>query len=99
MPKRVAFTLGPKKRKFTSIQEAADFFGVPYMTMYMRLRNGWTPVKAAKAKVRGYRKDGTEAPVVTETVVPEVQVETQPVTVDLPATEPVQEECRLYIAP
>lgn len=52
----VTVDLGNKKRKFKSIREAAEVSGVPYMTLYMRLRFGNKPLTAIKKPVRKYRK-------------------------------------------
>ena len=52
----VTVTLGNKKRTFKSIKEAAEASGVPYMTLYMRLRFGVKPVTAMKRPVRKYNK-------------------------------------------
>lgn len=48
--------LGNKKRKYKSIREAANASGVPYMTLYMRLRFGNKPATAIKKPVRKYVK-------------------------------------------
>ena len=50
----VTVDLGNKKRKFRSIKAAADAMGVPYMTLYMRLRFGVKPATAVKRPVRKY---------------------------------------------
>ena len=50
----VTFSTGSKKKVYRSLTEAAKATGIPYMTLYMRLRHGWKPSKAAKAKVRKY---------------------------------------------
>lgn len=42
--------------KFNSIAQMAEKAGVSYMTMYLRLRNGWTPSEAYHTKVRKYVK-------------------------------------------
>lgn len=52
----VTFSLGTKKRTFKSIKEAAKATGVPYMTLYMRLRMGTKPATAVKRPVRKYTK-------------------------------------------
>lgn len=49
-------SLGPKKKAFKSIRLAAQAAGVPYMTMYMRLRMGMKPATAASKPVRKYQK-------------------------------------------
>lgn len=41
---------------YKSLAHAAKANNVPYMTMYMRLREGWTPAQAVVRKVRPYRK-------------------------------------------
>lgn len=48
--------LGNKKKTFHSIKEAAIASGIPYMTLYMRLRAGQPVAKAIKTPVRAYRK-------------------------------------------
>lgn len=52
----VKLSMGTKKRTFKSVKEASDVTGIPYMTLYMRLRAGMKPVTAANRKVRAYRK-------------------------------------------
>ena len=52
----VTVDLGNKKRKFRSIKEAAEVTGVPYMTLYMRLRFGVKPRTAVTKPVRKYTK-------------------------------------------
>ena len=54
-------SLGTKKKVYKSIRLAAEAAGVPYMTFYMRLRNGtgglkWNASKAFTKKVRTYKK-------------------------------------------
>jgi len=56
----VTLSLGTKKRTFKSIREAADFYGLPYMTIYMRLRMGLKPATAVKKPVRKYVKKSNE---------------------------------------
>ena len=56
----VTFSTGSKKKVYRSLREAAKATGIPYMTLYMRLRHGWKPSKAAKAKVRPYRSWGSK---------------------------------------
>lgn len=53
----VIVDLGNKKRKFKSIREAAEVTGVPYMTLYMRLRFGVKPATAVRKPVRKYTKN------------------------------------------
>lgn len=48
----VMVDLGNKKRKFRSVKEAAAATGIPYMTLYMRLRFGVKPATAVKKPVR-----------------------------------------------
>lgn len=45
-----------KTRSYKSIKEAAKAADVPYMTFYMRIRNGWKGGKAFKKPVRVYNK-------------------------------------------
>lgn len=52
----VTVSLGNKKRTFKSIKQAADETGIPYMTLYMRLRFGVKPATAISRKVRKYTK-------------------------------------------
>lgn len=52
----VMVSLGSKKRTFKSIREASEVSGIPYMTLYMRLRFGVKPMTAIKRSVRKYRK-------------------------------------------
>lgn len=52
----VTVSLGNKKRTFKSIKEASEVTGVPYMTLYMRLRFGVKPATAVRKPVRPYRK-------------------------------------------
>lgn len=52
----VTVDLGNKKRKFKSVREAANVMGIPYMTLYMRLRFGVKPATAIKKPVRKYTK-------------------------------------------
>lgn len=52
----VTLSLGNKKKQFRSIKEAAEVTGVPYMTLYMRLRFGVKPVTAISKPVRKYTK-------------------------------------------
>lgn len=52
-------SLGTKKRTFKSIRQMAEETGVPYMTLYMRLRFGVKPATAVKKPVRKYTKNKT----------------------------------------
>lgn len=52
----VTVSLGNKKRTFRSIREAAAACGMPYITLYMRLRFGVKPATAVRKPVRPYRK-------------------------------------------
>ncbi len=52
----VTLSLGTKKRTFKSIREASEVTGVPYMTLYMRLRMGLKPITAVRKPVRKYVK-------------------------------------------
>lgn len=49
-------TLGKKKKSFSSIKEAAQAAGMPYITYYQRLRAGMTPKAAMKKPVRAYTR-------------------------------------------
>lgn len=52
----VIVKLGNKKRTYKSIKLAAEAAGMPYMTLYMRLRAGDKPAIAVSKKVRVYTK-------------------------------------------
>lgn len=52
----VTIKLGNKKKSFKSIRLAAEAAGMPYITLYMRLRAGMTPSQAIKTPVREYNK-------------------------------------------
>lgn len=43
---------------YKSIAHAADANKVPYMTMYLRIRRGWSAAQSANRKVRPYVKQG-----------------------------------------
>lgn len=43
---------------YKSMTVAAEKTGIPYMTLYMRVRRGWTAGQAANRKVRSYVKQG-----------------------------------------
>ena len=47
---------GTKKKVYKSIRLAAEAAGVPYITLYMRLRMGMSINKAMKTPVRKYTK-------------------------------------------
>lgn len=49
-------SMGSKKKIFKSIKLAAKAAGIPYMTLYMRLRAGDKPATAVKKPVRAYNK-------------------------------------------
>lgn len=49
-------SMGTKKKQYASIKMMAVETGVPYMTLYMRLRFGVKPAQAAKKPVRKYAK-------------------------------------------
>lgn len=49
-------SLGTKKKAYKSIRLAAEAAGVPYITLYMRLRMGMSVNKAMKTPVRKYTK-------------------------------------------
>lgn len=52
----VTLSLGNKKKTFPSIKAAAQETGIPYMTLYLRLRMGMRPSEAIKKPVRKYSK-------------------------------------------
>lgn len=52
----VTIKLGNKKKVYRSIKLAAEAAGMPYMTLYMRLRAGDKPATAVKKPVRVYTK-------------------------------------------
>ena len=55
--KPVAVPTGTKKKTFRSIKEAAEASGIPYMTLYMRVRKlGWKGATAVKRKPRKYTR-------------------------------------------
>lgn len=47
-----------KEKKYTleSIQEAVNKAGIPYITFWKRLNNGWSVEKALKTPVRPYNR-------------------------------------------
>jgi len=54
-------TAGSKKKVYKSIREASNALGIPYMTLYMRMRKdtgglSWSVSKAMKKPVRVYNK-------------------------------------------
>lgn len=49
-------TTGTKKKSYKSIRLAAEAAGVPYITLYMRLRMGMPAQKAMKKPVRVYKR-------------------------------------------
>lgn len=54
-------TAGSKKKVYKSIREASEATGIPYMTLYMRMRKGegglmWSVSKAMKKPVRSYKR-------------------------------------------
>lgn len=52
----VTISLGNKKKTYKSIQALAIDVGMPYITLYMRLRAGVPVAKAIKMPVRDYVK-------------------------------------------
>lgn len=52
----VTLSMGNKKKIYRSIKAASEATGVPYMTLYMRLRFGVKPVTAVKRPIRKYTK-------------------------------------------
>lgn len=52
----VTLSLGNKKKTFPSIKAAAQATGIPYITLYMRLRMGLKPAKALTKPVRTYKR-------------------------------------------
>jgi len=52
----VKISLGNKKRTFKSIKLAAKESGIPYMTLYMRIRMGKSLKQAMKQPVRVYNR-------------------------------------------
>jgi hypothetical protein len=56
-------SMGTKKKQYASIKMMAVETGIPYMTLYMRLRMGTKPAEAAKKPVRKYeRKEPLSTP-------------------------------------
>ena len=47
---------GSKKKAYKSIRLAAEAAGVPYITLYMRLRMGMNANQAMKKPVRVYKR-------------------------------------------
>lgn len=52
----ITIKLGNKKKAYRSIKLAAAAAGMPYMTLYMRLRAGDKPATAVRKPVRKYSK-------------------------------------------
>lgn len=52
----VTLSLGNKKKSYRSIKLAAKAAGMPYITLYMRLRAGDKPATAVKKPVRKYER-------------------------------------------
>jgi len=52
----VTIKLGNKKKSFKSIRLAAEAAGMNYISFYMRLRSGMSPVEAMQTPVRKYVK-------------------------------------------
>jgi hypothetical protein len=49
-------SMGSKKKQYRSIRLAAEAAGVPYITLYMRIRMGMPLAKAMTLPVRKYEK-------------------------------------------
>lgn len=48
---------GSKKKSYKSIREASEATGIPYITLYMRVKKlNWPISRAIKADVRQYNK-------------------------------------------
>lgn len=56
----VTLSLGNKKKTYRSIKDAAKDIGIPYMTLYMRVRMGMKPKQALTKPVRLYTKKAME---------------------------------------
>jgi len=56
-----SISLGKKKKSFKSIRMAAEKAGIPYMTLYMRIRMGKTLAQAMREPVRKYERKVTDA--------------------------------------
>lgn len=54
-----SISLGNKKKVFKSIKMAAEASGIPYMTLYMRIRMGKTLAQAVREPVRKYTTSKT----------------------------------------
>lgn len=52
----VTVSLGPKKKTYKSVREAAKAAGITYITFYQRLKTGMSPQEAVKKPVRKYAK-------------------------------------------
>ena len=58
----VKVSLGTKKRTFKSIREAADYSGVNYITIWMRINKlKWPMSRAINADVRKYERKEMQA--------------------------------------
>jgi len=57
--KMKSISMGNKKKVFKSIRLAAKAAGIPYMTLYMRVRAGMPVTKAMKQPVRVYKRKET----------------------------------------
>ena len=51
----VAVSLGPKKKTYRSVREAAKAAGITYITFYQRLKK-MTPQEAVRKPVRKYKR-------------------------------------------
>jgi len=56
-PKKIRVQVKGKQYRFVSLQAAAEFFNIPYVPFYGRIRNGWrlhkalsTPLRACKPR-------------------------------------------------
>lgn len=52
----VTVSLGPKKKTYSSVREAAKAAGIKYITFYQRLKDGMTPAQAMSQPVRTYKR-------------------------------------------
>ena len=58
----VKLSTGAKKKSYKSIREASNVTGIPYITLYMRVKKlGWPISKACRAAVRPYERKDTVA--------------------------------------
>jgi len=52
----ITVSIGPKKKTYATIREAAEAAGIKYITFYERLKSGMTPAQAMSQPVRIYKQ-------------------------------------------